>query len=260
MNDELSRCYELLGVAPGTAGRELKQAYLDMAKVWHPDRFSHDPRLQRKAQEKLKEINEAYGLLTSGRAARSSARRAPAPAETYAPPAERPRRPRLLIIVAFVFCAAFAAAVFFLAPSDLMRRGAEATTEERPAPRAVKEAAQPEGEAKPSAGQPARADERAARRPSVETSDGGEAAAQPPRAMPTVTVRIDAQTGLLATKDCPVVSRMTYPAGSEPKQFCAADHRPKESRLKSVAKRVVTPGKWFGDEAPPPGAEKPKEK
>ena len=31
-----------------------------MAKVWHPDRFGHDERLQKKAQEKLKEINEAY--------------------------------------------------------------------------------------------------------------------------------------------------------------------------------------------------------
>ena len=29
-------------------------------KVWHPDRFGGDPRLQKKAQEKLKEINEAY--------------------------------------------------------------------------------------------------------------------------------------------------------------------------------------------------------
>lgn len=45
MSNEFDRYYELLGVAPGTSGNELKEAYRDMAKVWHPDRFSHDPRL-----------------------------------------------------------------------------------------------------------------------------------------------------------------------------------------------------------------------
>jgi curved DNA-binding protein CbpA len=35
--------------------------------VWHPDRFPNDPRLQEKAQEKLKEINLAYDYLKSHR-------------------------------------------------------------------------------------------------------------------------------------------------------------------------------------------------
>ena len=67
MNTELSKAYELLGVKPGVSSRELKAAHRDLAKVWHPDRFLHDPRLQEKAQEKLKEINEAYDLLISGK-------------------------------------------------------------------------------------------------------------------------------------------------------------------------------------------------
>jgi len=62
----LSKAYELLGVKPGVSPRELKAAHRDLAKVWHPDRFVHDPRLQEKAQEKLKEINEAYELLSLG--------------------------------------------------------------------------------------------------------------------------------------------------------------------------------------------------
>ncbi|MFC1610000.1 J domain-containing protein [Myxococcota bacterium] len=41
----------------------MKRAYRDMAKVWHPDRFAHDPRLQQKAEQKLKEINSAYDSL-----------------------------------------------------------------------------------------------------------------------------------------------------------------------------------------------------
>ncbi|HWS56592.1 MAG TPA: J domain-containing protein, partial [Pyrinomonadaceae bacterium] len=70
MRDDLSECHELLGVAPGASAEELKAAHRDLVKVWHPDRFSHDPRLQQKAQEKLKEINEAFEALTSGRAPR----------------------------------------------------------------------------------------------------------------------------------------------------------------------------------------------
>ncbi len=49
---------------------EAKEAYLDMARVWHPDRFTDNPRLRKKAEEKLKEINVAYAeikaLLSTG--------------------------------------------------------------------------------------------------------------------------------------------------------------------------------------------------
>jgi len=44
---------------------QLKQAYRDLVRIWHPDRFTHDPLLQRKAEAKLKEINEAYEQLQS---------------------------------------------------------------------------------------------------------------------------------------------------------------------------------------------------
>lgn len=36
-----------------------------MALVWHPDRFAHNPRLQAKAEEQLKKINECYEILKS---------------------------------------------------------------------------------------------------------------------------------------------------------------------------------------------------
>jgi len=67
LHPDLSKAYDLLEVKPGVSNRELKAAHRDLAKVWHPDRFLHDARLQEKAQEKLKEINEAYELLISGK-------------------------------------------------------------------------------------------------------------------------------------------------------------------------------------------------
>ena len=54
------RFYRVLGLEPGVSLEDLKQAHRDLVKVWHPDRFADDLRLQKKAQEKLKEINEAY--------------------------------------------------------------------------------------------------------------------------------------------------------------------------------------------------------
>jgi curved DNA-binding protein CbpA len=50
--------YEVLGLRPGASLDEAKQAHRDLVKVWHPDRFSNDPRLQARAQEKLPEIRE----------------------------------------------------------------------------------------------------------------------------------------------------------------------------------------------------------
>lgn len=63
----LDRYYKILGLEPGASPEEVKQAYRDLCRVWHPDRFPNDPRLQQKAQEKQKEINEAYEHLKSFR-------------------------------------------------------------------------------------------------------------------------------------------------------------------------------------------------
>ena len=63
--DDMHRYYEILGLTPDAPIEARKQAYKDLVKVWHPDRFAHDPRLQQKAQEKLQEINEAYEKLKS---------------------------------------------------------------------------------------------------------------------------------------------------------------------------------------------------
>jgi hypothetical protein len=61
--DDLSKYYQMLGLKAGASPGEVRQAYRDMVKVWHPDRFAHDERLRVMAQDKLKEINGAYESL-----------------------------------------------------------------------------------------------------------------------------------------------------------------------------------------------------
>jgi hypothetical protein len=55
-----------LGLRPGATRAEVKEAYRDLVKVWHPDRFGSDPRLRKKAEDKLRSLNDAYRLLRSG--------------------------------------------------------------------------------------------------------------------------------------------------------------------------------------------------
>ncbi len=60
MNDP----YKVLGVRQGASKEEIKKAYLAMVKKYHPDRFQ-DPAAKEMANEKLKEINQAYEALSS---------------------------------------------------------------------------------------------------------------------------------------------------------------------------------------------------
>lgn len=53
----------LLHVSPGCTPGQLRQAYVDLVKVWHPDRFQGDDRLRRKAEDTTRRLNEAYALL-----------------------------------------------------------------------------------------------------------------------------------------------------------------------------------------------------
>ncbi len=60
---DVHRAYKVLGLFPGASKEEVRGAYRDLVQVWHPDRYSHNERLQQKAQRNLKRINEAFEIL-----------------------------------------------------------------------------------------------------------------------------------------------------------------------------------------------------
>jgi curved DNA-binding protein CbpA len=57
--------YSVLGVAPNASEDEIKKAYRELARKYHPDNY-HDNPLADLASEKMKEINEAYDAITKG--------------------------------------------------------------------------------------------------------------------------------------------------------------------------------------------------
>ncbi len=60
---DIKQCVELLELEGTISAEKTKQAYRDMVNIWHPDRFSDNPRLKQKAEQKLKDINTAYKTL-----------------------------------------------------------------------------------------------------------------------------------------------------------------------------------------------------
>lgn len=67
MNDP----YSVLGVSPSASDDEIKKAYRDLARKYHPDNYQNNP-LADLAEEKMKEINEAYDTITKSRSGQGS--------------------------------------------------------------------------------------------------------------------------------------------------------------------------------------------
>ena len=63
--------YEVLGVSPSASDEAIKKAYRELARKYHPDNYQNNP-LADLAQDKMKEINEAYDTITKNRSGGSS--------------------------------------------------------------------------------------------------------------------------------------------------------------------------------------------
>lgn len=56
--------YEVLGVSENASDEEIKKAYRELVKKYHPDKYVNNP-LADLAAEKIKEINLAYDTITN---------------------------------------------------------------------------------------------------------------------------------------------------------------------------------------------------
>ena len=92
--DRRAQAYSVLEVEPGATSEEIRSAYRDLVKVWHPDRFPNDERLRKRAEEQTKLLNDAYAYLCSclppARAPQPSAPGAVRSAVATSPPASEP--------------------------------------------------------------------------------------------------------------------------------------------------------------------------
>ena len=59
----MNNYYQVLGIDKGASQEEIKKAFRRMASLYHPD---HNARNPGEAEEKFKEINQAYEVLRDG--------------------------------------------------------------------------------------------------------------------------------------------------------------------------------------------------
>jgi hypothetical protein len=57
---DLGEAYRVLELTPGANEEAVRDARKLLAKVWHPDRYANDPALEKRAQQKLADINTAF--------------------------------------------------------------------------------------------------------------------------------------------------------------------------------------------------------
>ncbi len=70
MNDP----YVVLGVSQNASDEEVKTAYRNLAKKYHPDNYANAPDVAELAAEKMAEVNEAYDAIMNARKNGTSAR------------------------------------------------------------------------------------------------------------------------------------------------------------------------------------------
>lgn len=52
-----------LGLEPGATPRDIKRAYRELAKAWHPDKYGYSGKLRARCEARMRALNEAYEVL-----------------------------------------------------------------------------------------------------------------------------------------------------------------------------------------------------
>ena len=66
--------YSILGLTKNATDDEVKAAYRELARKYHPDNYTDDNPLKDLAKEKMQEVNEAYDKITRDRSKKKSGR------------------------------------------------------------------------------------------------------------------------------------------------------------------------------------------
>lgn len=60
---DIQECLKFLEIKNAVDEDQLHMAYRRQVKRWHPDQFAHQPEIHARAEERLKQINQAYFIL-----------------------------------------------------------------------------------------------------------------------------------------------------------------------------------------------------
>ena len=63
--NNIAQYYAVLSIDSAASPETVKQAYRNLAKIWHPDKYVHDSRLKAQAEIEIKKINQAYTAIKS---------------------------------------------------------------------------------------------------------------------------------------------------------------------------------------------------
>ena len=87
----IKQAFETLEIQRTTSLEEIKESYRDLLHVWHPDRHTDSPRRQAKAEQKTRDITEAYQLIVKTHSSpQFTSVSAPNPENRYKPPGDAP--------------------------------------------------------------------------------------------------------------------------------------------------------------------------
>ncbi len=79
MSFTTEQAFNILELPSTATWEEVRQAYREMVKVWHPDRFPNDEKFKQRATRKIQDINTAYKLLEVHLKHQSAAKHSPPP-------------------------------------------------------------------------------------------------------------------------------------------------------------------------------------